>query len=64
MIIITCQQQLLIHCGIRYALTRTFGPKRAEVKGGWRKLHNVELHNMYSSPNIIKLFKSVGCERW
>jgi hypothetical protein len=30
---------------------RIFGPKKDEVTGGWRKLHNEELHNLYSSPN-------------
>jgi hypothetical protein len=35
-------------------LRRIFGPKRYEVTGGWRKLHNEELHNLYSSPSIIK----------
>jgi hypothetical protein len=39
-------------------LTRIFGQKRNEVIGGWRKLHNEELHNMYSSPNIIRMIKS------
>jgi hypothetical protein len=33
---------------------RIFEPKRDEVTGGWRKLHNEELHNLYSSPNIIR----------
>jgi hypothetical protein len=37
---------------------RTFGPKRDEVTGGWRKLHNEELHNLYSSPSIIRMIKS------
>jgi hypothetical protein len=32
-------------------LRRIFGPKRDEVTGGWRKLHNDELHNLYSSPS-------------
>jgi hypothetical protein len=32
-----------------------FGPKRDEVTGGWRKLHNEELHDLYSSHRIIKL---------
>jgi hypothetical protein len=32
--------------------------KRDEVKRGWRKLHNEELHNLYSSPNIIQMIKS------
>jgi hypothetical protein len=38
-------------------LRRIFGPKRDEVKGGWRKLHNEELHNLYSSPSIIIMIK-------
>jgi hypothetical protein len=33
---------------------RIFGPKRDEVTGDWRKLHNEELHNLYSPPNMIK----------
>jgi hypothetical protein len=39
-------------------LRRIFGPKRDEVIGGWRKLHNEELHNLYCSPSIIRIFKS------
>jgi hypothetical protein len=39
-------------------LRRIFGPKRDEVTGEWRKLHNEELHNLYSSPNIISRIKS------
>jgi hypothetical protein len=35
------------------ALRRIFGPKRDEVTGGWRQLHNEELHNLYSSLSII-----------
>jgi hypothetical protein len=35
-----------------------FGPKRNEVTGEWRKLHNGELHNLYSSPDIIRQIKS------
>jgi hypothetical protein len=35
-----------------------FGPKRDEVTGEWRKLHTGELHNLYSSPDIIKQIKS------
>jgi hypothetical protein len=37
---------------------RIFGPKRDEVTGGWRKLHNEELHNLYCSPSIIRMIKS------
>jgi hypothetical protein len=36
----------------------TFGPKRDEETGCWRKLHNEELHNLYSSPSIIRIIKS------
>jgi hypothetical protein len=39
-------------------LRKIFGPKRDEVTGGWRKLHNEELHNLYSSPRIITMIKS------
>jgi hypothetical protein len=39
-------------------LRRIFEPKRDEVTGEWRKLHNEELHIFYSSPNIIKQIKS------
>jgi hypothetical protein len=39
-------------------LRRIFGSKRDEVTGGWRKLHNEELHNLYSSPSIIRVTKS------
>jgi hypothetical protein len=38
-------------------LMRTFGPKREE-DGSWRKLHNDELHSLYSSPNIVRVIKS------
>jgi len=36
-------------------LRRIFGPKREEVVGGWRRLHNEELHNLYASSNIIRV---------
>jgi hypothetical protein len=36
----------------------TFGPKKDEVTGGRRKLHNEELHNVFSSPSIIRIIKS------
>jgi hypothetical protein len=35
-----------------------FGTKRDEVTGEWRKLHNEELHNLYYSPNIVRVIKS------
>jgi hypothetical protein len=38
---------------------RIFGPKRDEVTGNWRKLHNEGLHDMYSSPTIVRVIKSI-----
>jgi hypothetical protein len=39
-------------------LRRIIGPKRDEVLGSWRKLLNEELHNLYLSPNVIRIIKS------
>jgi hypothetical protein len=39
-------------------LRRIFGPNRDEVTGGWRKLHNEELHGLYSSPSIVRVIKA------
>jgi hypothetical protein len=43
---------------VNRVLRRTLGPKRDEVTGGWRKLHNEELHNLYSLPSIIRRIQS------
>jgi hypothetical protein len=40
------------------ALRSIFGPKRDEVTGEWRKLHNEELHDLYSLPSIIRIIKA------
>ena len=39
-------------------LRKAFGPKRDEVTGEWRKLHNKELIDLYSLPNIVRVVKS------
>jgi hypothetical protein len=39
-------------------LRKIFGPKRDEVTGEWRRLHNEELRNLYPSPSIIRIIKS------
>jgi hypothetical protein len=44
-------------------LRRISDPRRDKLKGEWRKLHNEELHNLYSSPNIIRMIKSLRM-RW
>ena len=38
-------------------LRRIFGPKRDKVTGDWRKLHNKELNDLYSSPNIVRVIE-------
>jgi len=45
------------------ALRRIFGSKRDDVTGEWRKLHNEELNDLYSSPNIVWVIKSIRM-RW
>ena len=39
------------------ALRKIFGPRRDEVTGDWRRLHNEELNDLYSSPNILRVIK-------
>jgi hypothetical protein len=39
-------------------ILRIFGPKRDEITGGWRKLHNEELQNVYATSNITRIIKS------
>jgi hypothetical protein len=43
---------------VNRVLRRIFGPKREEVTGEWRRLHNEELNDLYSSPNNIRVIKS------
>jgi hypothetical protein len=49
---------IILSAFISMVLRRIFGRKRDEVMGGWRKLHNEKLHNLYSSPSIIRMIKS------
>jgi len=53
---------LRVECGLRvfenWVLRRIFGPMRDEVTGKWRKLHNKELNDAYSSINIVQVIKS------
>jgi hypothetical protein len=62
-------RQILVHCLSRTETTYTdsdvgtflrvkFGPKTDEMTGGWRKLHNEELHGLYSSPSIVRVIKA------
>jgi len=44
-------------------LLSLFGPKRDELTGEWRRLHNEDLNDLYSSPNIVRVIKSIKI-RW
>jgi hypothetical protein len=55
---LTLREEYRLRVFEKRMLRRIFGPKRDDVTGDWRKLHNEELHNLYSSPNIIRMIKS------
>jgi hypothetical protein len=50
---LTSRQEHRLRMFDNRVLRRIFGPKRDEVTGGWRKLHNEEIHNLYCSPRLI-----------
>ena len=65
MVLYGCETWLLTlreECRLRVfenrVLSRIFGPKRDEVTGEWRKLHNEELNDLYSTPIIVQVIKS------
>jgi hypothetical protein len=60
---LTLREQHRLRLFENIVLRRIFGAKRDEATGDWRKLHNKELHNLYSSPNIIRMIKSRSM-RW
>jgi len=55
---LTLRQESRLRVFEKRVLRRIFGPKRDEVTGDWRKLHNEEFIDLYSSPNIIRVIKS------
>jgi hypothetical protein len=55
---LTLREEHILRVFENKVLKRIFEPKRDEVPGGWRKLHNEELHSMYSSISIIRIMKS------
>jgi hypothetical protein len=59
---LTLKEEQRLRVSENRVLKRTFGPKREE-DGSWRKLHNDELHSLYSSPNIVRVIKSRNM-RW
>jgi hypothetical protein len=56
-LVLTLREEHRLRVFENRVLRRIFGPKRDEVMGGWRKLHNEELHNLYSSPSTIRIIK-------
>jgi hypothetical protein len=51
------REEYILRVSENRVLRRIFGPKREEDES-WRKLHNDELHSLYSSPNIVRMIKS------
>jgi hypothetical protein len=51
------REECRLRVSVNMVLWRIFGPKRDEVTGEWRRLHNKELYALYSSPNIIRVMK-------
>jgi hypothetical protein len=55
---LTLREEHILRVFENRVLRGMFGPKMDEVIGGWRKLHNEELQNLYGSPSIIRMIKS------
>jgi hypothetical protein len=54
---VTLKEEHRIRVFEKRVLRRTFGPKKDKVTGEWRKLHNEELNDLYSSPNIVRVIQ-------
>jgi hypothetical protein len=54
---VTLREEYRLGMAENRVLRRIFGPKKDEVTGGWRKLHNDKLRDLYSSPSIIRIIK-------
>ena len=55
---LTLREERKLRVFANMVLRRIFGPRRDEVRGEWRRLHNEELNGLYSSPNIVRVIKS------
>jgi len=58
MVGVTLREERKLRVFENRVLKRIFGPRRDEVTGEWRRLHNEELNDLYSSPNIVRVIKS------
>jgi hypothetical protein len=54
---LTLREEYKLRVSDSRVLGRIFGPTREEGAGGWRRMHNEKLHNLYPSPNIIRMIK-------
>ena len=54
----TLREEMKLRVFENMVLRRIFGPRRDEVTGEWRRLHNEELNGLHSSPNIVRVIKS------
>jgi hypothetical protein len=55
---LTLREEHRLRVSENRVLRRIYGPKRDEVTGGWRKLHNEVLHGLYSSPSVVRVIKA------
>jgi len=55
---LTLREERKLRVFEKMVLRRIFGPRRDEVRGEWRRLHNEELNDLYPSPNILRVIKS------
>jgi hypothetical protein len=58
LLLLTLREEHRLRVFENRVLRRIFGPKSDEVTGGWRKLHNEELHGLYSLPSIVRVIKA------
>jgi hypothetical protein len=56
--LLTLREERRLRVFVNRVLRRIFGPRRDEATGDWRRLHNEELNDLYSSPNIVRVIKS------
>jgi hypothetical protein len=54
---LTVREEHRLRVSENRVLRRIFGPEREELVRNWRRLHNEELHNLYASPNIVRVIK-------